>query len=686
MNRVTIQLLCLGLAILLLTPIAGVIAQETTWMSVGSLHNWYSAQGSEIEEGRIKEQQDGLRWPAFYQHQDMQAAKALWIATTNFNDGTKVYTHKVVHVGPRVDGKGEFSPQQFEMVSRFDPPQVYVDGALSVPEAAASVSRIDPTMKPDRMIINKVGTAIGITMTRKIFQFSQQYHDNYIVSDYVFENTSSKTLTGVYFYFQYRLSVCADTRYVIGNATGWGINAMLDIRGDGRKNDTDDAISVPGYSAPHMRIQYVWHGKYPPFTQYDNIGAPIWTPYYDKTDTSGRLGGAQFLGVVTLHADRSPTDTTDDLAQPSTMGYEGSDEPLTSGNDQFNESKMTQEYEWVSKGRTNPAQRHADRVEPLGLFNVPTGDPSLGTPGGFSNANGFGPYTLAPGQKIHIALAEGAAGLNRQACISIGRKFRLGQMTAKAKNDSVLTGKDSLFNSFRRAIANFKSGYAIPTPPAPPKVLNVNSAGDKISLAWDVYDAGDPNLTGFQIYRATGRYDAEYSLVATLGASARSYDDVQVTRGVAHYYYVVSVGSPSTNTGGGLTPAGVPLVSNRIYSQTYDPAFLKRQAGNSLGVNNMDSIRIVPNPYHIGSDPDQLRFSKEPDKIAFFNIPGYCKIRIYTELGELIYEADHQDGSGDAYWNSVTSARQVIVSGVYIVVFDNLTTGQRVIKKLSVIR
>ena len=69
---------------------------------------------------------------------------------------------------------------------------------------------------------------------------------------------------------------------MIGNATGWGINTMCDVRGDGLKNDADDAVNIPGvYSAPHMRIQYVWHGKYPGFTTYDNIGGPIWTPASD---------------------------------------------------------------------------------------------------------------------------------------------------------------------------------------------------------------------------------------------------------------------------------------------------------------------------------------------------------------------------------------------------------------------
>ena len=66
-----------------------VLCDKTKWLSIGSLHSWYSSAGSEIEIGRtheIAEQQDGLRWPALYRWQDCQVAKALWIGTTNYND------------------------------------------------------------------------------------------------------------------------------------------------------------------------------------------------------------------------------------------------------------------------------------------------------------------------------------------------------------------------------------------------------------------------------------------------------------------------------------------------------------------------------------------------------------------------------------------------------------------------
>ena len=99
--------------VLILLGIGQIKGEETKWIAVGDLHNWYSEAGCEIEVGRtgqVRDQQDGLRWPAFYPVQDNQAAKALWIGATNFYDpiADKTFDSKVVHVGPRfIDTQNE---------------------------------------------------------------------------------------------------------------------------------------------------------------------------------------------------------------------------------------------------------------------------------------------------------------------------------------------------------------------------------------------------------------------------------------------------------------------------------------------------------------------------------------------------------------------------------------------------
>ena len=75
---------------------------DNVWINAGSLHNWYSEIGSELEEGFVLRQQYGMQWPAIYRAQDMQAARGWWIGARNFTDENGVnFPYKVITVGPR---------------------------------------------------------------------------------------------------------------------------------------------------------------------------------------------------------------------------------------------------------------------------------------------------------------------------------------------------------------------------------------------------------------------------------------------------------------------------------------------------------------------------------------------------------------------------------------------------------
>ncbi|MCL5268177.1 MAG: T9SS type A sorting domain-containing protein [Bacteroidetes bacterium] len=785
------------------------------WMDIGSFQSWYSSAGSEYEEQRVLVQQDGCRWPAIYANQDMEAAKGIWIGVRNWTDpkDQSVWPYKVVHFGPRPNGDAsEFVPQEMTTTDRFALPQVLVDGNPSY-NIPPDVDNTNASQKMDRLINDSVRTYIGLTMVRKMIGFSQQFHDNYVIYDYTFINTSSQPLDSIRILFQYRYAVCAETRYVIGtNSSGWGINEDNSVSGVDGPSPANTFFggqvlkSEPVDKYDDVRAIYSWHGNYKSSgydfnvpgmpglgggaPTSDNIGGPIWLnssaqPGPPANDTTGRLGAAQFIGICTIHADKSATDTTDDPSQPSTTAYISSDDAFNQSNSisQFNGSIMQTEYQMMSLGQNVgwingvvswAGQRMADKV---GIY----GDPSFGTTGGMSAAQGYGPYNLAPGQSFHIVMAEAAAGLSREACIRVGHKFKWGEITASQKDDSVYTGRDSLFQTFRRAIANYHSGYNIPQPPLPPSTFTVTSGGDRISLSWAAPQGG-PTVTGYNIYRAEGLVDSAYTLLYHAAPGVTSYNDMSAIRGFDYYYYITSVGDAADNNGGGNTPAGVALESGRYYTQTYDPAKLLRpgvsepvrvtltvdssysksntlpqvysvytnsgsiftvqsfnltsgptlkirklpngqvdtfytvsgsikcngtgepSSGGELTVSKSvgpdtiyfsavqksgaslgDVIRIVPNPFNISASQNVLRYPGEPNQIAFLNIPPECTIKIYTELGQLIKTLQHTNGSGDEYWDCTTSSNQIVVSGVYIVVFQT-PKGQTAIKKFVVIR
>ena len=344
------------------------------------------------------------------------------------------------------------------------------------------------------------------------------------------------------------------------------------------------------------------------------------------------------------------------------------------------------------------------------------GDPKLGKAGGYTSAFSYGPYDLEPGESVRIVIAEGVGSLSKDARVEIGQAFKAtanggdegdtdafdpieydanGNGTIEpdeemGKNEWVMTGRDSLFQTFERAISNFDASsgadgalesYAIPQPPAPPSEFSVESGVDEVSLSWA---RGSDPPGGFEIYRARGRVmgqyedNYQYERIATVDGSTREYSDTEVTRGAQYFYYIQAVGNENTNSTG-MTPTGKPLKSNRYQTQTWDPASLKRGPGESVA-----DFQIVPNPYNVSADQD-VRWDQQ-DRLGFLDIPGNCIIRIYTEMGELVETIRHEDGSGDEFWDHTTADRQLVASGLYIAVVEDLDTGQVEKKKFVIVR
>jgi hypothetical protein len=614
---------------------------ENKWLSAGSLHNWYSSIGSEIEHGFEPFQQFGLRWPAIYDLQDNQCSKGLWIGAKNFTDENgRFFSNKVIHVGPRVNGEYVFYPKEFKLIGKFANPLVVVNGIDE--NLHSDIDLIDPSIPSDRMLKNTINTQLGITIERNIYQFGQEFHNNYIISEYTFTNTGNtdfdntielqdNVLTDVYFYYLYRWAITRNTRYAIGNGTGWGMNIMLDSRGDG---------VMPDPPEENFRAQYAWHGNFPPFIEYDNIGAPLWNPALGVApgDTIGRLGAPQFVGVVTLHADKSSTDKSDDLIQPSTTSWEGSDEPETLMNDPLNDQKMAAEYIWLSRGHKSP--RHAYAVKPSGNFTEPTGDPALGTPGGFSAANGYGPYTLGPGDSIKIVWAEAVDGIDRETAIEVGGQFKWGQITAKEKNEVVLSGQDSLFKTFRKAIENYDNGngFKISQAPYPPGKFEVNAGEDKVYLKWH-HNGQGPTVKGFEIYRASGGYDSVHTLIQSASSADTSFTDSTIIRGKNYYYYIQAVGDPLENSGDGMTPPGA-LKSSRYYTQTYQPvtSTLTDVVIKDYPVSEYKLYQNYPNPFN-------------PITTITYNVKeqGLVSLRVYNLLGEEVAILVNEEKNSGSY-------------------------------------
>lgn len=706
---------------LLVMSVAILPARDIKWLAIGDLQNWFSSEGCEIEIGRTgatSDQIDGLRYPALYDMQDVQCQKSLWIGAANYSDPISglTYEHKVVNVGPRqVETVNTIMEQEYKLIGKKERPTVLVDGtpATQLVYLEPSLDEVDPNLPCDRMIFNRVNTSMGISFTRKVMAFTNNYHQAYHLYEFVFTNngvynpsgsTHSMTLTDVYFYWSARYAISREaSTYELGilpQAATWGRNTMN--HSFGRKGSwgpgTTETINIQGTNKTYptnFRGLFSWQGSCT--SAATSHAADFGAPYAEGDQ---RLTSVQFPGVVVLHADTSPSDATDDVNQPVAWQSIASDlKPQTNNKDQFDSGTMTARYEYMEG--SEPAgyleKSHAEYVieaNEVPFDNMPDWP---GNTGGLSAAFGFGPYDLAPGESIKIAYAEAVGSIGMETRRQAGLDYANGVINTAEKDAIVTQGIDSLFSYFQKAVDNYNGGFNVAFPPEAPELFTIVPGGDRITLSWARNPESSVGFAGYRIYRALNEYDSTYHLLLdvtdpndyAVDATLCQFDDRTAVRGFDYYYYIEAYDDGAQN-GDGKT-----LSSSKFYTLTSSPAQLKRLPGK-----DMNDIRIVPNPYNVRAKKLQFGTSGgQADRIMFYNTPPKCNIKIYTERGDLIWEKDHSNNSGDEAWASITEFRQVIVSGVYITVitatedYVNEVTGEtyfldgdQVIKKFIVVR
>ena len=75
---------------------------------------------------------------------------------------------------------------------KIKPSPVRVDGEETyLVRTTIEDENIDPSLPYDQMLMNVVNTQMGVTMKRKIFQYSSEYNSNYIVIENTFINTGN---------------------------------------------------------------------------------------------------------------------------------------------------------------------------------------------------------------------------------------------------------------------------------------------------------------------------------------------------------------------------------------------------------------------------------------------------------------------------------------------------------------
>ena len=106
-------------------------------------------------------------------------------------------------------------------------------------------------------------------------------------------------------------------------------------------------------------------------------------------------------------------------------------------------------------------------------------------------------------------------------------------------------------------------------------------------------------------------------------------------------------------------------------------------AAREVTSNDMDKIKVVPNPYVISAEWELNEYSKQ---LAFTNLPAECDIHIYTLTGERVNTMHHESvEEGWYYWDMLNFYRQEIATGMYIYVVET-PSGEKKIGKFAVIK
>lgn len=689
------------------TAFAQVSGAEKRYIRIGSLQSHFSAYGS--ERAWTGSYYEGLRWPAQYSYQDNSVIKRAWVAAKDFKDedGTD-FSHYAVYFYGGDEGISLF-PMEMKQSAKFVSPSIYVDGDDLSSIFASDVDTIDVNQVPDRIVNNVVNTSMGLTQTRTILAFSQQYHDNYFVKIYTFTNTGNTdwdseielndTLRGVRMGWGTRYSMGREAAWaMVDGSQGYGKHSWVTKRGEDYAAHQNDAITVADPIQQWIRAGFSWLGQSKDVT-WDNVGAP-------DLDERGRLTSPHHTGSAVLHVDMSWDDSTDNANQPTFLGWHAGDTYPSVGYQRVEDIPgMTAVYNMLS-GIPHEGKGGNERMDEQYLTSITHRlDPYTvhGDGGGTNVMITYGPFDIPPGESVVIIEADGINGLSRSMCEEIGARwleayedpsdggpFTLpdGSTTTNEdeyKNTWVATGKDSIMLTFSRALRNLDNGFDIPQPPLPPENFSVESGGDRIILSWLASPSeSDADFGGYRVFRAIGKSDTVHTEIFACGKGTNNptivheFEDTTPARGQSYFYYVVAFNDGSNNQTE-MNPKG-ELHSGRFYTQTTQGAFLKRQAGATL-----EDIRVVPNPFNIKASGTKMAYFDQFDKVRFLDIPGQCTIRIFTERGDLVKTIEHTNGSGDDEWQLNTEYRQTIVSGVYLIQFET-PEGESAYRKLLVIR
>jgi hypothetical protein len=540
------------------------------------------------------------------------------------------------------------------------------------------------TMVSDQMIIATINTASGISLTQKAYSFANPDYDDFVIIRYIFKNTGNidaddeieypnNSVQQCYLGLKFKPQPTGLTGRIISGAGGW--NAQVDDWIDYYSGD---------YAGVSLRVLYGWDGDATPtYYSADDEG--------DQLPASGILMSPQYPGMAILHVDQVVNDPLNDPNQP-TMNYYSFGGAFSSNALSIGGAGVGAEavYNILSTPRffSSPFDWDAwntSHIETWAVDNDPNREHYK------TGTLGFGPYNFnSLGDSVSIVACYCVGSMGWEKSVIVGADWKNGNTSADEKNTILRTGRDSLLSKISQITKLFnnngqfdinKGADLISNVPEAPGLM-INSDVRSIILMFT-----DVNAEKYRVYRRlkpeffledppSELLKNPYPIIAELDPNTLSrtpegfykWIDEDVIN-TANYWYAVT----AVNEEG--------IESSRFLTQT-DPTQSDPGRGAvspyQEAATVLDSIYAVPNPYHVKSDRLYSAVNFPQRRIRFVGLPAQCRIRIYTQSGDLVATIKHEliiPPSDTEDWELITDTDQFVASGLYIFVVDQTRDG-----------
>lgn len=572
---------------------------------------------------------------------------------------------------------------------------------------------------PEEMTITTFPTNLGLTVTRRTYQWSFPEYRDFIIYDYVIKNTGE--------------IVSVQTGQVVPNTQDFQqtLQDLMIAFHSAISVDTKSTINFTGEQL--TPVQAGAFGWQPPYTDYYYMSDD--QTLFASYDYNGGIRPPDFWPWQVKQDSIWKQKFGPELMSPAAFGWTLLEAPTLSGTGfrsqpspdflridthkggQFNGQDLDLEF---FKAGERSAQEYYT------FLTSPSLQEQLGNTGNRFNIYTFsyGPYDLAPGDSLRFIVAE-IAGVMAFTDVNAGNETLFPDATLADLEENAEFARKAVEWGLGATVNGIPIAADAPEPPPAPDVDAVNaSQGTEmaaIAVTWgtiaetttiqdgsgSIFYNGFDDLDGYRVYRSTDfQYvsenedpvlrGAEWELLADVPKAEfssyfndelgrYSYVDESVDFGRRYSYYVSAYNSdPGTwVSANGTSVSDLPeLASADVeWYAPDDESRVNRTPPTSASAGPVSSldVYVVPNPY-VFNDTQRSFGINDPFRMEFRNLPERATIRIYTISGDLVRTIRHGPDergnlSGTAVWDQKTDSGLLAAPGLYIYRVESDTEG-----------